>query len=275
MDFGVNYLLIVLSVIVGAILGGIIVFLLDLFFKGLEKEGQLAIRNKHEIYEPLYNEIGKIHENINFYQIPSQIDVRKENPLIFWEELPLSVRRRAPEDITDLILDFSEKAKEYFYLYLEAGKILRFSIRDVLRKRRQELEVDDQELKIIEAKLYDSYGSDFYSGRILSRKHSYELDNLLKVKNPEYIEDYKMIPMSIFNEICSYIQNDKWIFQSGPRQHQWIKEFREAQNQLLTIIEKLKKLLEEKMDYITENYENRYSILRIIRTNLLGKRKEV
>lgn len=275
MDFGVNYLLIVLSVIVGAIIGGTIVFFLDLFFKGLEREAQMAIRNKQEIYEPLYNEVEKIHESIKFYQIPTQIDARRENPLIFWEALSLSVRRRAPKDITDLLLDLSEKAREYFYLYLEAGKILRFSIRDVLRKRRQELEVDDKELKIIEAKLYDSYSSDFYSGRILSRKHSYELENLLKVKNPEYIEDYKMIPISIFNEVCSYIQNDKWIFQSGGRQHQWIKEFKKSRNQLLTIIEKLKKSLEEKMDYIAENYENRYSILRIIRTHLLGKRQEV
>ncbi|MGQ9721414.1 MAG: hypothetical protein ACUVXA_08850 [Candidatus Jordarchaeum sp.] len=275
MDFGVNYFLIILSVIVGAILGGIIVFLLDFFFKGLEREGQLAMKNKIEIYEPLLNAIEKIQESIKFYQVPGQIDVRKENPLTFWEELPPSIRRNTPKDITDLLLDFSEKFKEYFYLYLEAGKILRFSIRDALKKRRQELVVDDQELKVIEAKLYDSYSSDFYTGRILSRKHSYELENLLKIKNPEYIEDYKMIPMSIFNEICSYIQDEKWTLHNGFRQHQWMKEFKESQNNLLKIIEKLKKILEEKIDYIAENYENRYSILHIIKTHFLSKRIDV
>lgn len=275
MDFGVNYFLIVLSVMVGAILGGIIVLFLDLFFKGVEKEAQLAMRNKLEIYEPLYNEIEKIRENIKFYQITGPIDVRKENPLTFWETLPPSVKRRAPKEIANVLFDLSEKFKEYFYLYLEAGKILRFCIREVLTKRRPDLEVDDQELKVIEAKLYDSYSSDFYSGRILSRKHSYELENLLKVKNPEHVEDYKMIPMSIFNEICSYIQNDKWTFQSGDRQYHGLKEFKKSQNQLLTIVEKVKKSLEEKIDYITENYENRYSVFRIIKFYLSGKRIEV
>lgn len=275
MELGTNYLLIVLSVIVGAIIGGLIVFFLDLFLRGLEKEGQLAIKNKYEVYEPLYDQVEKIWENINLYQIPSQVDIRQENPLTFWEKLPPSVKRRAPGDIAQLIEDFYKKAKEYFYLYLEAGKILRFSIRDVLRRRKQDLEMDDQELKLVEAKLYDSYSSDFYSGKILNIKHSYELEDLLKIKKPENINDHKMIPMSIFNEICSYIERDRFPFQSGASQHHWIKEFRECRDQLLKIIEEIKKLLELKIDYITNNYENRYSIIRIISSSLLGKRMEV
>ncbi|MBS7249786.1 MAG: hypothetical protein KIH08_04220 [Candidatus Freyarchaeota archaeon] len=275
MELGTNYPLIILSVIVGAIIGGLIVFFLDLFLRGLEKEGQLAIKNKYEVYEPLYDQVEKIWENINLYQIPSQVDMRQENPLTFWEKLPPSVKRRAPGDIAQLIEDFYKKAKEYFYLYLEAGKILRFSIRDVLNKRKQDLEMDDQELKLVEAKLYDSYSSDFYSGKILNIKHSYELEDLLKIKKPENINDYKMIPMSIFNEICSYIERDRFPFPSGASQHHYVKEFRECRDQLLKIIEEIKKLLELKIDYITNNYENRYSIIRIISSSLLGKRIEV
>jgi hypothetical protein len=275
MELGTNYLLIILSVIVGAIIGGATVFFLDFFLRGLEKEGQLAIKNKYEIYEPLYDQIGKIWENVNLYQIPRQVDIRQENPLTFWEKLPPSVKRRAPGDIAQLVEDFYKKAKEYFYLYLEAGKILRFSIRDVLKKRKQDLEMDDQELKLVEAKLYDSYSSDFYSGKILNIKHSYELEDLLKIKKQENINDYKLIPMSIFNEICSYIELDRFPFQSGASQHHWIKEFRECRDQLLKIVEEIKKLLELKIDYITNNYENRYSIIRIISSSLLGKRMEV
>ncbi len=275
MELGTNYLLIILSVIVGAIIGGATVFFLDFFLRGLEKEGQLAIKNKYEIYEPLYDQIGKIWENVNLYQIPRQVDIRQENPLTFWEKLPPSVKRRAPGDIAQLIEDFYKKAKEYFYLYLEAGKILRFSIRDVLKKRKQDLEMDDQELKLVEAKLYDSYSSDFYSGKILNIKHSYELEDLLKTKKQENINDYKLIPMSIFNEICSYIERDRFPFQSGASQHHWIKEFRECRDQLLKLIEEIKKLLELKIDYVTNNYENRYSIIRIISSSLLGKRMEV
>jgi hypothetical protein len=275
MELGTNYLLIILSVIVGAIIGGATVFFLDFFLRGLEKEGQLAIKNKYEIYEPLYDQIGKIWENVNLYQIPRQVDIRQENPLTFWEKLPPSVKRRAPGDIAQLVEDFYKKAKEYFYLYLEAGKILRFSIRDVLKKRKQDLEMDDQELKLVEAKLYDSYSSDFYSGKILNIKHSYELEDLLKIKKQENINDYKLIPMSIFNEICSYIELDRFPFQSGASQHHWIKEFRECRDQLLKIVEEIKKLLELKIDYITNNYENRYSIIRIISSSLLGKRLEV
>ncbi len=275
MELGTNYLLIILSVIVGVIMGGATVFLLDLFLRGLEKEGQLAIKNKYEIYEPLYDQIEKIRENVNLYQIPGQVDIRQENPLTFWEKLPPSVKRRAPRDIAQLIQDFYKKAKEYFCLYLEAGKILRFSIHDVLKKRKQDLEMDDQKLKLVEAKLYDSYSSDFYSGKVLNIKHSYELEDLLKIKKPENINDYKMIPMSIFNEICSYIEHDRFPFQGGASQHHWIKEFRECRDQLLKIIEEIKKLLELKIDYITNNYENRYSIIRIISISLLGKRMEV
>lgn len=275
MELGTNYLLIILSVIVGVIMGGATVFLLDLFLRGLEKEGQLAIKNKYEIYEPLYDQIEKIRENVNLYQIPGQVDIRQENPLTFWEKLPPSVKRRAPRDIAQLIQDFYKKAKEYFCLYLEAGKILRFSIHDVLKKRKQDLEMDDQKLKLVEAKLYDSYSSDFYSGKVLNIKHSYELEDLLKIKKPENINDYKMIPMSIFNEICSYIEHDRFPFQGGASQHHWIKEFRECRDQLLKIIEEIKKLLELKIDYITNNYENRYSIIRIISSSLLGKRMEV
>ncbi|MEM3650773.1 MAG: hypothetical protein QW831_08640 [Candidatus Jordarchaeaceae archaeon] len=275
MELGTNYLLIILSVIVGAIIGGTTVFFLDFFLRGLEREGQLAIKNKYEIYEPLYDQVVKIWENVNLYQIPRQVDIRQENPLTFWEKLPPSVKRRAPGDLAQLIEDFYKKAIEYFYLYLEAGKILRFSIREVLKKRKQDLEMDDQELKLVEAKLYDSYSSDFYSGKILNIKHSYELEDLLKVKKPENINDHKMVPMIIFNEICSHIERDRFPFQSGASQHHYVKEFRECRDQLLKIIEEIKKLLELKIDYITNNYENRYSIIRIVSSSLLGKRMEV
>ncbi|MHA1604287.1 MAG: hypothetical protein ACTSV0_06680 [Candidatus Freyarchaeota archaeon] len=275
MDFGVNYPLIILSVIVGTVVGSVIAIVLDLFLRGFEREARLAVKNKLEIYEPLYNEIEKIRVSIETYQLPKRVEVSLENPLHSWAALPHSVKRRAPKDLADLITDFSQKVGEYFHLYLEAGKVLRFYIRDVLKRRRRELEMDDQELSIIEAKLYDAYSSDFYSGRVLDKKHSYELEDLIRAKNTENIHDIRIVPMSIFNEICSLIEKDRWPFQSEVRQHRWIKEFRESQSRLMETIEKIKKNLEEKMDYITENYEDRYSLLRILKNSLLGKRMKV
>jgi hypothetical protein len=273
--FGANYQQIILSIVVGAIIVGVVLLLLRLFLKRWNRAAQLAIENKLELYEPLYNEIKKIHVCVTFYENPWCIDIRREDPLTYWGNLPPNVKSRAPEDVTDLLQNFYKKAREYFALYLEAGKILHFYIRNALKKRKQELGMDEQELNITEAKLYDSYDSDFYSGRILARKHCYELETLLKVKNPQHAKDYKTIPIRIFNEISHNIKNDRWFIKSANYTHYGVSEFRESRNQLINIIEEMEKNLKEKIDYITKNYQNHHSTLQIIITSIPHKKIKV
>ncbi len=228
----------------------IAVFTLAYYLWSFNKQREIsyAQQNRIEIYEPLYDEITKINDNLEKFGC----SFNAKSTLKVFDNLKASQKIRIPKSLEDKIKYFDKLSRKYYNLHYKARIILkeeidsvvdRYSIEGVNRgetteESRQILE----SVRRIKQQVVEQYHGDFFAGKTFDKREKSslrELRSYLKY-NDRYTEDH------IFNRIFSQIANN-----------QTILELRYIHTELIYFSKELENYLSQKISDILNIYESK------------------
>jgi len=230
-----------LGTLVSVIIGGLITLGVNLHLQKRERKTQYAIKNKNEIYEPLYNEIEQKLKYLNRFQDP----LYPTSTLNSWNEFAPSIKLRISEDLKKIIEKFDATGKRFSKKYSKANRILKKYIGENLETIRNELdesEYNENNFNILKDNIFEGYKGDFYSERILKGiKHNYPPEKIIK-----FNKGSSMTFDTLFNKICSSIRNEIEIV-----------VLRKIRDELVEITKEMKNYLKLKIEFILNKYESK------------------
>ena len=231
----------VVSAIFGAVFGSTFGWLAGLYLQRKERETQSAIESRQEIYDPLFDETKRIHEELDEFRNPFNASTTLDT----WAKLKPSMKLRVPDDLKELIKDFDDAGREFYNAHSEAHRILKRYTDEGLEAIRDELderEYSGRNFDILKGNVYEGYAGDFYSGRILpGKRHNYPPERILKIRAGS-----SLTFDIFFNRVCSSIEGEEQI-----------NELRKKREKVIDMTKKLEKYLERRIEFILKRYERK------------------
>lgn len=231
MSWNITHLI---EILLAVLLGGCITLGVNLYLQSRERTKEYAIRNKDEIYIPLYDEIKSKLKLIVLFENPFY----PFSALTSWEKFKPSMRMRVPLNLKRLVEEFEKKATDYYKVYRIAEEVLENKINEILIEVKDELTKVDTDLN---RKIFDTCKGDFFTGEILNTIHELQLDRILPIRN-----GCSLTFESFFEKVCSPIQKKSEII-----------ELKQKRQQLIEKTQDLGKHLESKINYILRKFERK------------------
>ncbi|MDO8886075.1 hypothetical protein [Candidatus Oleimmundimicrobium sp.] len=232
-----------ISVLIGAIgviVGGLITFWVNLHLQRKERQVQYAIRNRQEIYEPLYDEVKSKCKVLEIFGCP----FNARTTLEAWDKLNPSTKLRIPNDLEKLVREFDDVGRKYYNLHYKARKVLQKHLKSHLEAIQSELDGQCKIFNILCREIFEGYREDFFSGKILEEKiRNYSPERIIKFRN-----DSSLTFQIFFDRVCSSIEKEEPI-----------TELRKSNSKVVKIAEGLKGYLQQKIELILEKYESKLS----------------
>ncbi len=230
-----------IGTLIGVVIGGLITLGVNLYLQKRERRIQYAIKNKQEIYEPLYNEIKQKHKGLERFCDPFSATTRLDT----WTKCAQSTKLRVTDDLKKLIRKFDDAGRKFHNIYSKANLILTKHINENLEAIRIELnerKYSGNNFDILKRNIFEGYAGDFYSERILvEEKHNYPPDKILKFRKGS-----SLTFETFFSKVCSSLENEEQIV-----------ELRRMRGELIKITEELEEHIKKKIEFILKKYESR------------------
>jgi len=230
--------------VVAVIIGGLITLGVNLITQNREREARYAIQKRHEVYDPLYNEVVQKLERLAEFRNPFDARATLQN----WLELKPSIRLRVPDELESLMEDLERNVRCFNQCHLEMLPLLKRHIDETIAGVREDLDEREwpgRNFEIRKQHLFDSYRGDFLAGKILPIRHSLDLSSILKVQPGS-----DMIPETIFDMICERIATEADLM-----------AWHEARSAVFDSMQRLRQWLELRIETILTRYESKLTRL--------------
>lgn len=229
-----------LKTIGAVVIGGLITLGVNLVIQDRERRAAYAIQNRHEIYDPIYDEVVQKLERLREFRNP--FDARAT--LGSWLELKPSARLRVPEELESLVEELGKKARHFDECHLRVTPFLQRHIDETIAEVQDHLderEWSGRNLEIRKQQLLESYGGDLLAGEILPIAHSYRLSSIIRLKPGS-----DLTPETIFDMICERVLAEAQV-----------AAWEEARAGVLHSMERLQQWLEVRIETVLTKYERK------------------
>lgn len=233
-----------LKMATSVVIGGLITLGVNLVVQKRERQARYAIQNRHEIYDPTYDEVMQKLEKLAEFRNP--FDARAS--LQSWLRLKPSARLRVPEELGSLIGDLEMKVRRFNECHLRVTPLLQkhidetiAEVQDLLNERKW----SGENVRILKQHIFESYGGDLLAGKILPIRHSLNLSGILSVKPGSDVR-----PETIFDMICARMATEMELM-----------AWEEARAGVLDSMHRLQQWLELRIEAILTQYESKLTQL--------------
>lgn len=229
----------------GVIIGGLITLWVNLYLQSKERHRDNAIRQREDIYEPLYDEVENICEQLKKFENPFTYDY--STCLKTWAQFKPSVKEyRIPDDLKRHISSFYDSAEKFNSAHNNATQVvINKSVKENLERVQSELddhEYSGENLTLLQRRILEGYGPDFLAGKIIpERRHSYSADRILKVKSGSSLT-FEIF----FRTVCSDIDSEPDVY-----------KLREERSNMIKITEDLEACIHKKIKFLQKIIESK------------------
>ena len=244
MNIDWNQLLDWLRTVVAVVVGGLITLRVNLVVQNREREARYATQNRHEIYDPIFNEVAEKLERLAEFGNPFDARATLQN----WLELKPSARLRVPDKLQSIIEDLERNVRCFNECHLEILPLLKRHIDETIAEVRDDL--DEREwagtnFENRKQQLFEYYRGDLLAGKILPIRHSLGLSSILKLRLGSEIR-----AETIFDMICERVTTETELM-----------AWEEARTAVLHRMQRLREWLELRIETILTKYESKLTRL--------------
>lgn len=233
-----------LKTVAAIIIGGLITLGVNLVVQIRERQARYAIQNRHEIYDPIYDEVVQKLEKLADFRNPFNARASLQS----WLQLKPSARLRVPDELESLIEDLKKTVRRFNERHWRVTLLLHGHIDETIAEIQDHLDErvwSGSNVEIRKRQIFESYGGDLLAGKILPIRHSLDLSGILSVKPGSDVG-----PETIFHMICERMATEVEL-----------RAWEEARASVLDSMQRLQQWLEVRIETILTTYESKLTRL--------------